>query len=197
MSANPCTQMLSSRELYQRTRRIPPSRVSWPLGGLDARIPGDDQGGLDDARVVWIAFVVAVAWWAHPAAAQQSEEAKRLRRDLETLKEGQAAISKELQEIKGLLRHVRETLPKLDEEYIKTGKLQYVVRDLPLASIHPQAFKAAEGVEVSPSDSRRDAVPEPQSGDRRVALQREMMAIKPAWADVSCRSAPADDGMEP
>jgi protein-disulfide isomerase len=35
-------------------------------------------------------------------------------------------------------------VPKLDDEYIKTGKLRYVVRDLPLESIHPQAFKAAE-----------------------------------------------------
>lgn len=35
-------------------------------------------------------------------------------------------------------------MPKLDDEYIKAGKLKYVVRDLPLESIHPQAFKAAE-----------------------------------------------------
>ena len=35
-------------------------------------------------------------------------------------------------------------MPKLDEEYIKAGKLRYVVRDLPLESIHRQAFKAAE-----------------------------------------------------
>ena len=35
-------------------------------------------------------------------------------------------------------------MPKLDDEYIKTGKLRYVVRDLPLEQIHPEAFKAAE-----------------------------------------------------
>jgi protein-disulfide isomerase len=35
-------------------------------------------------------------------------------------------------------------VPKLEEEYIKSGALRYVVRDLPLESIHPQAFKAAE-----------------------------------------------------
>ena len=35
-------------------------------------------------------------------------------------------------------------MPKLDDEYIKAGKLKYVVRDLPLESIHPHAFKAAE-----------------------------------------------------
>ena len=35
-------------------------------------------------------------------------------------------------------------MPKIDDEYIKSGKLQYVVRDLPLEAIHPNAFKAAE-----------------------------------------------------
>ena len=35
-------------------------------------------------------------------------------------------------------------MPQIREEYIKTGKLRYVFRDLPLESIHPQAFKAAE-----------------------------------------------------
>jgi len=32
----------------------------------------------------------------------------------------------------------------LEQEYVKTGKVKYVVRDFPLASIHNNAFKAAE-----------------------------------------------------
>lgn len=32
----------------------------------------------------------------------------------------------------------------MEQEYIKTGKVKYVVRDFPLASIHNNAFKAAE-----------------------------------------------------
>jgi protein-disulfide isomerase len=41
-------------------------------------------------------------------------------------------------------RHVRETYPQIQEEYIETGKLRYVFLDLPLESIHKLAFKAAE-----------------------------------------------------
>ena len=40
-------------------------------------------------------------------------------------------------------RFVRETLPQIDKDYIKTGKLKYVFRDFPIASAHKDAFKAA------------------------------------------------------
>lgn len=41
-------------------------------------------------------------------------------------------------------RHVDNTLPQIDKEYIATGKLRYVFRDFPLESIHGHAEKAAE-----------------------------------------------------
>jgi protein-disulfide isomerase len=41
-------------------------------------------------------------------------------------------------------RHHRETVPRLLDTYVKTGKVRYVVRDFPLESIHPAAVKAAE-----------------------------------------------------
>ncbi len=41
-------------------------------------------------------------------------------------------------------RHVRQTLPQIERDYIATGKVKYVFRDLPLTSIHKEAFKAAE-----------------------------------------------------
>ncbi len=41
-------------------------------------------------------------------------------------------------------RHVRETYPQIEREYIATGKLKYVMLDMPLESIHKFAFKAAE-----------------------------------------------------
>jgi protein-disulfide isomerase len=46
-------------------------------------------------------------------------------------------------------RHFRETFPQIANDYVKTGKLQYVVRDFPLESIHPLAFKAAEAANCS------------------------------------------------
>jgi len=41
---------------------------------------------------------------AHPGFAQPSEELKTISKEIEALKEGQAAIQKDLQEIKNLLR---------------------------------------------------------------------------------------------
>ena len=41
-------------------------------------------------------------------------------------------------------RHVKDTVPELEREYIATGKLKYVFRNFPLESIHKKAFKAHE-----------------------------------------------------
>jgi protein-disulfide isomerase len=41
-------------------------------------------------------------------------------------------------------RHAMATLPELKKEYVDSGKVRYVYRDLPLDSVHPQARKAAE-----------------------------------------------------
>jgi len=41
-------------------------------------------------------------------------------------------------------RHAKLTLPQIAKEYIDSGKVKYVLRDFPLESIHPAAFKAAE-----------------------------------------------------
>lgn len=40
-------------------------------------------------------------------------------------------------------RHARDTLPQIEADYIKTGKVKYVFYDFPL-SFHENAFKAAE-----------------------------------------------------
>jgi len=41
-------------------------------------------------------------------------------------------------------RHYRETMPKIEKEYIETGKVRYVFRDFPIDSLHPQSPKAHE-----------------------------------------------------
>lgn len=41
-------------------------------------------------------------------------------------------------------RYVRDTLPMIERDYIKTGKIKYVFRDFPLESIHPDALVASE-----------------------------------------------------
>ena len=40
-------------------------------------------------------------------------------------------------------RFVRETLPEIEKNYIKTGKLKHVFRDFPITSAHKDALKAA------------------------------------------------------
>ena len=122
---------------------------------------------------------------------QSADEVQSLKKDMQSLKDGQQAMQKDIQEIKKLLaarpaggggpdqamnavvsidgapfkgdknakltlvefsefqcpfcgRHVRDTYPQLDKEYIQTGKVKYVFRDLPLESLHKNAFKAAE-----------------------------------------------------
>lgn len=46
-------------------------------------------------------------------------------------------------------RYFRETYPQLDNDYVKTGKVRYVLREFPLESIHPNAYKAAEAANCS------------------------------------------------
>jgi protein-disulfide isomerase len=41
-------------------------------------------------------------------------------------------------------RYTNETFPRIDQDYIKTGKVRYVFRDFPLENMHPLAHKLAE-----------------------------------------------------
>ena len=140
-----------------------------------------------------IVLAVIASTYSQPSYSQSSEELKAIKEDLKALKEGQANMQKELQEIKTLLksrpaaapgepqnvvlnidkapfkgdknakltliefsdyqcpfcgRHVTQTLPQLDTDYIKTGKVKYVFFDFPL-DFHKNAFKAAEAADCA------------------------------------------------
>ncbi len=41
-------------------------------------------------------------------------------------------------------RHAQQTLPLLEENYIDTGRVQYVFKDFPIASLHPLAYRQHE-----------------------------------------------------
>jgi len=46
-------------------------------------------------------------------------------------------------------RFVLQTLPRIEEEYIKTGLVRFVFRNLPLDRIHKAAFRAAEAADCA------------------------------------------------
>ncbi|MBT3435866.1 MAG: DsbA family protein [Nitrospinaceae bacterium] len=46
-------------------------------------------------------------------------------------------------------RFFRQTLPEIEKNYIKTGKVKFVYKDYPLVRIHKKAFKAAEAAQCA------------------------------------------------
>ncbi len=47
---------------------------------------------------------------------------------------------------------MRDTYPQIDKDYVQTGKVRYVLLDLPLERIHKDAFKASEAVHGEDDD---------------------------------------------
>ena len=135
--------------------------------------------------VVYVAILVLLG--CRPTAAQSQQELEAIRKQIDALAAGQAAIQKQLDELVTMIRgrqpqappanpvvdttgapvkgaatarvtvvefsdyqcpfcgrYTRDTFAQIDKEYISTGKVRYVFRNLPLESIHPQAFKAHE-----------------------------------------------------
>lgn len=50
-------------------------------------------------------------------------------------------------------RHVKNVMPKIEKEYVETGKLKYVVRDFPLG-FHKQAQKASEAAHCAGEEGK-------------------------------------------
>lgn len=140
-------------------------------------------------RIAVLALLGALTW--HPLVAQKAPKPVPLGDQIQALREGQAELMREMQEIKALLkagakaddsglskvqahvvtnvfgepfkgdpkarvaimeysdfdctfcgRYAREIFPKLDEAYVKTGKVKYFFRDLPLPDHTEAPFKA-------------------------------------------------------
>jgi protein-disulfide isomerase len=51
-------------------------------------------------------------------------------------------------------RYTRGTFSQIESEYIKTGKVRYVIKDFPLESMHGNALRAAEATHCA-ADQRR------------------------------------------
>ena len=76
-------------------------------------------------------------------------------------------------------RHFRETMPKIVDEYVKTGKVKYVLREFPLESIHPLAFKASEAAQCAGEQGKYW-----EMHDRMFGNQNELAAAQlPSYAE--------------
>src|SRR6266566_9852737 len=51
-------------------------------------------------------------------------------------------------------QHANQVLPQIIKDYVNTGKVRYILRDLPNEAIHPQAFKAAEAAHCAGEQSK-------------------------------------------
>jgi protein-disulfide isomerase len=51
-------------------------------------------------------------------------------------------------------RYSSQVLPEIVKEYVKTGKVRYVFRDFPIASIHPQAHRLHEAAHCAGDQGR-------------------------------------------
>ncbi len=52
------------------------------------------------------------------------------------------------------IRHFTQTMPQIEANYIKTGKVRYVFRDLPIDQLHPTAIRAHEAARCAAEQGR-------------------------------------------
>lgn len=51
-------------------------------------------------------------------------------------------------------RHIQQTQPQIDAEYVQTGKVRHVFIDYPIEQLHPDAFKAHEAANCAAEQNR-------------------------------------------
>lgn len=52
------------------------------------------------------------------------------------------------------IRHFAQTMPMIEANYIRTGKVRYVFRDLPIDSLHPASIRAHEAARCATEQGR-------------------------------------------
>ena len=52
------------------------------------------------------------------------------------------------------LKHFQDTMPRLEADYIQTGKIRYVFRDFPIDQLHPEAIRAHEAAQCAREQGR-------------------------------------------
>lgn len=67
-------------------------------------------------------------------------------------------------------RHVSQTAPLIEDQYVKKGLVKHVFKDFPLNSIHPQAAKAAEAAQCAGAQQQF------------WAMHDKLFALQQAWS---------------
>ena len=86
-------------------------------------------------------------------------------------------------------RHSYKVAPRIVKDFVNTGKVKYVMREYPIAYLHPQAAKASEGALCAGRGGAKAA----QQTPRQSASQAARQAPRPAQA-IAVRRAQGDEG---
>jgi len=97
-------------------------------------------------------------------------------------------------------RFFQQTLPLIEENYIETGKVKLVYRDLPLASIHPNAIPSHIAAECADEQGKfweyHDALFERQSQWNRLGLDELKNVFKQYADDLELDAASYDSCLD-
>ncbi|HXH48888.1 MAG TPA: DsbA family protein [Terriglobia bacterium] len=73
-------------------------------------------------------------------------------------------------------RAYRQTYPPVVAEYVKTGKVRYILHDYPLEQLHPNAFKAAEAARCAGDQGKYWEMHDKLFGDQKALDQKGLEA---------------------
>ena len=100
-------------------------------------------------KLLVFAALTVITLWTPLGLAQTTDDLKTLKKDVDALKEGQGAIHKELQEIKGLLQQGRPSAAAPPREAVVTLQRSYADHKLPkgpwpMEDLPPDSFEPAK-----------------------------------------------------